>query len=225
MRLFFFLILFGLSPLGGAAQKAKTAAAPDRANPNAYASQIIDSLQTKWDEAKTYEAKFKQIVFAKRLGTRDESVGTVLVSKPNRLRWVSQTDGTIQILNGNTLTNIQENQRRKVTEVEIYPDAGKAVDSKLLKFLAGQAKFKTLYKFKLEAEVAEFATVKFVPLSGESETLVAEIDKKSYLLRSLTADSADNRVRIEFSDIRLNVKLDGKLFQYQPKKTDVVRRM
>jgi outer membrane lipoprotein-sorting protein len=205
---------------------AKPKAAPSqRANQGAYASTLIDNLQKKWDEAKTYQARFKQIVFAKRLGTRDESVGLVSVSKPNRLRWVSETDGTLQILNGKSLTNVTENPRRKVTEVEIYPDAAKAVDSKLLKFLAGQARFKTLYKFKLDSETAEIATVKFNPLKGDGEALIAEIDKNSYLLRSLTTDSEDNRVRVEFTDIQLNVKLDSKLFEYQPKKTDVVRRI
>lgn len=186
---------------------------------------VIASLQKTWDAAKTYEAKFKQKVVAKRLGTEDESEGTLAVAKPNRLRWVSETDGTLQILNGNKLTNVRENKRRQVTEVDIYDQAGKAVDSKLLKFLAGKAQFKTLYKFELESETPEIVTVRFLPRVGDGESLIAEIDKKSYLLRSLTTDSEDNRVRVEFSDIKTNVKLDSKLFEYQPKKTDVVRRM
>lgn len=186
---------------------------------------ILDALQKRWDETKTYEAKFKQKVTAKQLGTEDESEGTVSVSKPNRLRWVSSTDNSIQILNGNKLTNIRENKRRETTEVDIYANAGKAVDSKLLKFLSGKAKFKTLYQYEVTSETPEIATVKFVGKAGDGETLIAEIDRKSYLLRSLTSDSSDNLVRIEFSDIRTNVKLDKKLFEYQPKKSDVVRRM
>ncbi len=189
------------------------------------ANAIIDGLQKTWDAAKTYEAKFKQKVTAKHLGTEDESEGTVSVSKPNRLRWVSSTDDSVQILNGNKLTNIRHNKRRQTTEVDIYAQAGKAVDSKLLKFLSGKAKFKTLYQFELTSETPEIAAIKFVGKAGDGESLIAEIDKKSYVLRSLTSDSSDNLVRIDFADIRTNVKLDAKLFEYQPKKSDVVRRM
>lgn len=198
---------------------AAPAAKPNPALP------VVDKMQTTWDAAKTYEAKFKQKVTAKRMGTEDESEGTVVVSKPNRLRWVSVTDGTFQILNGNRLTAVRENKRRQITEVDIYAKAGKSIDSKLLKFLAGKAQFKTLYRFELESETPEIATIKFHGKSGDAETLIAEIDKNSYLLRSLTTDSEDNRVRVEFTEIKTNVKLDPKLFEYQPKKTDVVRHM
>jgi len=201
--------------------QALFAAAP----PKPSAASLVDGFQKAWDAAKTYEAKFKQKVTAKHLGTEDESEGTVSVSKPNRLRWVSLTDNSTQILNGNKLTNIRENKRRQTTEVDIYANAGKAVDSKLLKFLSGKAKFKALYQYEVTGETPEIATVKFVGKAGDGESLVAEIDKKSYVLRSLTSDSSDNLVRIEFSDTRTNVKLDAKLFEYQPKKSDTVRRM
>jgi outer membrane lipoprotein-sorting protein len=202
----------------------QASAAPKPSQPNP-AVPIVDSLQKTWDATKTYEAKFKQKVTAKHLGTEDESEGVVSVSKPNRLRWVSSTDDSVQILNGNKLTNIRVNKRRQTTEVDIYAEAGKAVDSKLLKFLSGKAKFKSLYRFELQGETPEIATIKFLGRQGDGETLIAEIDKKSYLLRSLTSDSSDNLVRIDFSDIRTNVKLDSKLFEYQPKKSDTVRRM
>lgn len=214
MKMFFVFLSF--LTLAAEKPKAKTDAAG--------LSQIIDKLQAKWDEAKTYSARFNQVVSAKRMGTRDETQGIVYVSKPNRLRWVSETDNVIQILNGNTMTFVTENPRRKTTEVDIYSDASKAMDSKVLKFLSGKAQFKSLYKFKLESETPEIAKIKFAAKDDDPDTLVAEVDKKSYLLRSLTTDSPDNRVRIDFSDIRLNVKLDGKLFEYKPKKSDVVRR-
>lgn len=194
------------------------------AGPDAKASKYVDGLQKQWDSFQTYQADFRQVIFAKRLGTRDESKGTVTVWKPNRLRWKSDTDGTLQILNGKTLTAVTENPRRKTTEVDIYADAAKAVDTKILKFLAGQAKFKALYHYSLAGETDEAATIKFRPKGEDTETLVAEIDKNSYLLRSLTTETVDNRVRIEFSGIRTNVKLDPKLFKYEPRKTDVVRR-
>ncbi len=199
--------------------------APALPPPASPASVVIDNLQKAWDAAKTYQAKFKQTVTAKRLGTEDESEGTVSLAKPNRLRWVSDTDHTFQILDGKRLTNVRENRRRQITEVDIYPQAGQAMDNKLLNFLAGKAKFKALYKFELVTETPEIATVKFLPKVGDGETLIAEIDKNSYLLRSLTTDSDDNRVRVEFTDIRTNLKLDSKLFEYEPKKTDVVRKM
>ena len=183
---------------------------------------VLEKLQKSWDEAQTYEAKFKQVLFAKRLGTRDETEGTIFVSKPGKLRWESSTDGTVQLLNGNELKVIQKNKRRGTVVVDIYKDLKKVMDSKPLSFLSGKARFTDLYKVKILNETPEKVEMKFTPKHDSNETLVAEIDKESYLLRSLTSETVDSRVRTEFSGTKTNVKLDDKIFEYKPAPTDVI---
>lgn len=184
--------------------------------------QIIENLQKTWDATKSYETSFKQSVSSKRMGTKDESAGTLSVIKPDKLRWESTTDGSIQIMNGKKLVLIQENRRRKNRVVDMYQDLSKAVDTRPLRFLAGKAKFKDVYNIRLVSQNGTMAELKLVPKEDASETLIAEIDKNSYFLRSLTTDSVDSKVRIDFSGIKTNVTLDDAQFEYKPKQKDVV---
>ncbi len=182
----------------------------------------LDRLQKAWDAAETYEAAFHQTVFSKRLGTRDESSGTLSVVKPSKLRWDSKTDGTVQIMNANQLVVIAKNKRRGTTVVDVYKDLSKVMNSKPLSFLSGKAKFGDMYRVELLSETPAMAEMRFTPKTDSAETLVAEIDKESYLLRSLTSETVDSRVRTEFSGTKTNVKLEDKLFEYKPNASDIV---
>lgn len=192
-------------------------------DPHQVATKAVNSLQKSWDKTKTFSAQFKQVVFAKRLGTREESSGKVLIDKPSKLRWESEAEGT-QILNKKALTVITENKRRGTRTVDIYPNAAKAVDSLIFRFLSGETKFKKIYNYKYLGENSRTVTLKFTPKKDRKETLVAEFDKERYLLQTLTSETPDSRVRIEFRGIQTNEKLDDKLFEYQKKKDDIVHR-
>jgi outer membrane lipoprotein-sorting protein len=198
-----------------AAKKAKPASA-------VTLNQIVDKLQDVWDKTHSYQTEFKQVVFAKRLGTRDESEGTLYVIKPDKLRWESKTDGSIQIMNGRKLILIEENRRRGTRTVDIYKDVAKAVDAKPLKFLAGKAKFRDVYSIMLISDTESGAELKLIPKDDSTESLIAEIDKSSYLLRSLTTDSPDSRVRVDFSGIKTNIEISHEQFEYKSSPKDVV---
>jgi outer membrane lipoprotein-sorting protein len=214
-RLFQALVLSLLSGLT-ALSAASTKPAP------LNSEQAIDKLQKSWDQTTSYEADFKQVIFAKRLGTRDESSGKVYVVKPSKLRWETPDTGATEILNGNKLYLIQENLRRKTRVVDVFPDVSKAVDGNSLSFLAGKAKFRDRYNVDLLGEDDKKAEVKLTPKKGDGETLIAEIDKVSYVLRSLTSESVDTRVRIDFANVKANADLDDKLFNFKPKSTDII---
>lgn len=195
---------------------------PSSRNPEAYVIEVVAKLQKSWDSAKNYQAEFKQVVLSKRMGTRDETEGMLYVAKPDRLRWESKTDSSTQVLNGKKLTNIQENKRRKSRTVDIYKDVRKVTGGTPLNFLSGKAKFKEIYNIKMLSETPEMAELKLMPKREGQETLIAEVDKSSYFLRSLTTENAESRVRTEFSNIKTNVKLDSKLFEFKPDPQDVV---
>ena len=102
-------------------------------------------------------------------------------------------------MNGKKLVLVQENRRRKNRAIDIYSDLSKAVDTRPLRFLAGKAKFKDVYNIRLVSQNGTQFELKLVPKEDSSETLIAEIDKNSYFPRSLTTDSVDSKVRIDFS--------------------------
>ncbi|MFM8313497.1 MAG: LolA family protein [Deltaproteobacteria bacterium] len=185
-------------------------------------TQVLDSLQSTWDQSKNYKAEFKQTVYSKKLHSKDETRGTIFVSKPGKIRWEIPAQRMVQILNGNRLTQIKENRRRKTTVVDIYKDVSKSLDLKSLAFLAGTASFKETYQSSLGAEDTEKIELKFTLKSSPNESYLAEIDKKSYFLRALTTDAADSKVRIEFTKTELNTEVDPNLFEYKPKPKDIV---
>ncbi|MFM8314765.1 MAG: LolA family protein [Deltaproteobacteria bacterium] len=185
-------------------------------------TETLDKLQSSWDKTQSYQAEFKQSVYSKKLHTKDESTGTIYVSKPGKIRWEIPAQKTVQILNGNRLIVIKENKRRKTTVVDIFKDISKSVDIKSLAFLSGTASFKETYTSVLGAEDIEKIELKFTPKTSPSESYLAEIDKKSYLLRALTTETADSKVRIEFMNTKTNSSSDLSLFEYQPKPKDIV---
>lgn len=191
----------------------------------AFAAPVADTvakLQKSWDDAKTYQAQFTQVVFSKHMGTKDENTGTLSVAKPDRLRWDSETEGNTQILNGKKLINVQTNKRRKTRTVDIYNDIKKRVGGTALNFLAGKAKFNELYTIKVLSENPKMVELKLTPKKEREEPMVIEVSKATYLLSALTTESAESKVRIEFSNIKTNVKLDDSLFELKTQPTDVV---
>ena len=199
-------------------------AQPGTPLPQSSPGTLLEKLQKAWDATLTYEANFRQVIFDKRLGTREESHGVLYVEKPSHLRWESKTDKSIQIMNGKELYVITHNKRRGTRVVDIYTDAGKAVGSRPLNFLSGKVKFKEIYHVQLLSETPEMAEMKLTPKEDAAETLIAEIDKVSYLLRSLTSETVDSRVKTEFTGTKTNAKFDKKLFIFKPTSADVIHK-
>ncbi len=217
MKFILSLLLFLSAPL--VAKSEKTTKSEGKIM---TAGQIIEKLQKSWDAAETYQAKFTQIIFQKGVGTREEATGLLSVKKPGRLRWEQESDGLIQIFNDKKFLVITTNKRRGTTVVDIYKDASKVADSQSLSFLSGKSKFREIYRIELLSDENGVAKLKFTPKVVPDDSLVAEIDKESYLLRSLTSESVDSRVRTEFTDTKVNPKLDERLFDYKPGPKDVV---
>jgi len=185
-------------------------------------SDTVSKLQKSWDDAKTYQAQFKQTISSKVMGTKDENSGEITVSKPDRLKWESKTEGNTQILNGKKLVNIQENKRRKNRTVDIYTDVRKRVGGTALGFLAGRAKFADLYNVKVLSETPKIVELKLSPKKEGGDPMVVEVNKSNYLLAALTTENQESKVRIEFSNIKTNVKLDENLFEFKSQPNDVV---
>ncbi len=182
----------------------------------------LAKLQASWDETKSYSADFKQTVKSKGTGMdEDPSLGTLSVVKPDKLRWEDKTAHTTQILSGKQHWDIAENARRKSRTVTHRPDVSSLMARSALAILVGAGKFKDFYRVKLVSQNAKEAVLELVPKTDASETLIAKIDKNGYVLRSLTTDSADSKVVVEFSNIQRGAKFEDKLFEYEKRENDV----
>lgn len=185
---------------------------------------IVAQLQKQWDKTKSFESSFTQVVTSPQLGTTDTSTGTIQVLKPDRLRWTSDTEHTVQILNGHTFTIVQHNPRRKTTEVDIIEKMDKSIDTRLLKFLAGTARFSAIYRYQLTSQDKKGAVLRLTPRKGSAENIEVEISKPDFLIKAVTTESEDSKVRIVLSDLKTNPTLKPEIFHYVPKPTDIVRK-
>lgn len=184
--------------------------------------QALSDFQTAWDKIKTYTASFKQKTTS--LGYEEVlTEGRIYIKKPEKIRWDSVTDDTIQILNGKNFCQIQENKKRGNRTIDIFSDFDARVSKPFL-FLTGKAQFTSLYKPKLLKSDPKTMELELAPLKKVGETLIAEIDKESYLLRSLAIEDSTSKVRIEFLNVETNPELDDAFFEYQKRTHDVVHK-
>lgn len=186
------------------------------------ADAALDKLQASWDETKSYEADFIQTVKSKNSGLEDESShGTVKVEKPLRMRWEDKVSHTTQLLNGGEYWEITENARRGSRQVTHSKDVSKSLAKSSLQVLAGNGKLKEFYKVKLARDTDREALLELKPKAGGNETLIAKIDKNGYVLRTLTTESPDSKVVVEFKNIKRNLPFSQNAFQYEKKPNDV----
>lgn len=188
----------------------------------APSDKALDKLQAAWDQTKSYQADFTQNVTSKGSGMQeDPGEGTLTVVKPNRLRWEDRAAHTLQILNGKKHWDIAENVRRKSRTVTHREDISALMAKSALAILAGNGKFKEYYKVKLVSETDKEAVLQLNPKTDTSETLIAKIDKNGYVLRSLTTESSDSKVVVEFKNIKRNATFPDDLFVYKKQENDV----
>ena len=196
---------------------------PATSNSSSVESATINSIQAAWDKVKSFQADFEQTVTSKSLGTRDESRGVVSVKKPEKLRWEPAEAGTIQILNGKELWQIQRSKRRKQVQVDHYQDVSGLLDLGALSFLAQQINIKKSYKYKILASDPEKILLTLSPLKGKGETVLAEIIKPSYLLGALKMENSGSETRVVFKNMKTNVDLQDSLFRFEPGPEDLIQ--
>jgi outer membrane lipoprotein-sorting protein len=193
---------------------AKPAAKPTTA--------ALDRLQASWDETKSFDAEFTQTIHSKGAGLPDEPAsGTLSVTKPNQLRWEDRTSKVTQLIDGDEYWEITENRRKKNRTVTYSKGLQKKLGGTAFSILVGKGKFKDFYKVKLVSDTDKEAILSLTPLTETNETLIAKIDKNGYVLRSLTTESPDSKVVLEFSQIRRNPSFEPERFRYVKQASDI----
>ncbi len=185
---------------------------------------VVEKMEKRWNSAKTLRADVIQKVESKGLGLPpEETKGVITIAKPEKLRWEVASDGLIQILNGQKFTSLQKNSRG-TNVVDIIEDVRQYSPPKALRFLTQEMHLKQVYLLKLLKKTPKTVSFSMKPKKGTAESYIAEVDKESYVLVSLTTETDENRVTMQFSKWEENAKVEPSLFEYQPKSEDVVHK-
>ena len=205
------------TPASGAAPKSAKKGTSEQVR-------VMTKFQGVFAKTKSFKAAFTQSVFSKIMETTDSSTGTIYVSRPDKFRWESKTEGFTQIINGKKLWHVQPEAKRGKTLVTIYNDFTQKADPQFLQFITGKLKIKDHYTWKLLKNEKDSLTVKLTPKKKGSEPYIAEIDKKRYFLASLSYETADTKTKVSFNELQLDVPLEDKLFEYKVNSDDIVQK-
>ncbi len=181
----------------------------------------VERLQASLAQTTSYEAAFTQTVHSKGMGPEDPSTGTLSVIKPDKLRWEDRTTLVTQILNGDEYWELTENKRRKSRTVTYQKGVRKHLSRTSFSVLSGSGKFQDFYRVKLVSESPTEAVLELVAKALPHESLIAKIDKNGYVLRSLTTETPDSKVVLEFSQVRRNPRFEPERFRYVKQDGDV----
>ena len=183
--------------------------------------QALDAVQQKYENILTFEASFTQRSYVKMMDKTNETKGKVQIKKPGKMKWVyGLPDTQVLISNGKILWHYvsDENQVTKVPLENIYSSNTPAL------FLAGQEKLTQI--FNIENINTNPLSITLSPKEEDQalKRLQLFADKKNFQITGSTVyDKLGNKTEIRFSNIKTNLDIPEKTFQFQvPPDTEVL---
>ena len=164
---------------------------------------------------RTYQAKFKQITFDSQGYVIQESLGRVMIMRPNRFRWeIDSLTRQIIITNGKMLWVYDVD----LSQVMQQPLVEKT-NINLASLLYNSVKdLKKKFTITLNYATADDITFQLIPHSGEHlgfNWIRLQFHKK-WLTRIIVLNNLDERSVFQFSQIKLNDTLPSTLFEFKP---------
>ncbi len=190
------------------------------------ADAIADKVQSFYDGAKTYQARFKQRYTIYAYNRTKDSSGTVVFVKPGKMRWTYTNNGNVVVSDGRQIKIYEpENRQMYLQQVDQtqYPAA--------LSFLLGKGSLKKEFVLtKLDSVKLKFPGGHVLLGTPRNPTpayqqLLFYIDAATFQVRRvLLIDAQKNRNRFDFESARVNEKVDAALFRFHPPPgTNVIR--
>ena len=183
--------------------------------------QALDAVQQKYENIITFEANFTQRSYVKMMNKTHETKGKVQIKKPGKMKWVyGLPDTQVLISNGKILWHYvsDENQVTKVPLENIYSSNTPAL------FLAGQEKLTQI--FNIENINTNPLSITLSPKQEDQalKRLQLFADKKNFQITGSTVyDKLGNKTEIRFSNIKTNIDIPKRTFQFQaPPNTEVL---
>jgi len=185
----------------------------------AHADALHDALgrlQRRYDDTRTMQADFRQIVESKTLAGTLETKGTVAFEKPNRMRWdYDPPDAQTIIGDGATLWIYQPDLKQV-----IKAPLGEAFQSSTpVTFLAGLGKVEHDFDAALARNEPEQWVLTLVPKRKDAGVGTLELGVRksdASVAEAKITDAAGTTTRILFSGERRNGTLSPDLFHFSP---------
>jgi len=183
--------------------------------------QALEAFQQKYENILTFEADFTQRSYVKMMDKAHEAKGRVQIKKPGKMKWVyGSPDIQVLISNGKTLWHYvsDENQVTKVPIESIYSSNTPAL------FLAGEEKLTQIFNI----ENVDTNPLSFTLSPKEEDQALRRLqlfaNKKNFQITGSTVyDKLGNKTEIRFSNIKTNLDIPEKTFQFQvPPDTEVL---
>ena len=195
-------------------------------NTNGWGSEkedILDSIQKRYEEAKTFKARFSQKAFVQIMDQTQKAEGEVIIKKPGKMKWVYKNpDPQTLIVNDKTfwLYAPEENQVTKASIKDVYTANTPAL------FLSGEGKLTDSFRLKEVIKNEKTSQVVLIPLQKDRgmEKLALLVDNKKYqILGSKVYGSLGNITEIAFESIEINLTFPDSLFDFEtPEGVDLI---
>ena len=206
------IIIMGIAVLG--LPGAALAAGGDAAT--------LDAIQKKYEETRSFKAKFVQKSYLKIMVQSQEARGKVSIQKPGKMRWDYRApDRQILISNddGIWLYLPEENQVTKMQVESVYSSNTPAL------FLAGEGRLKESFHIKKITKDKSGWTVVLVPKEADNniDRLILFTDNSYQIVGSSVYDKLGNKTKMLFSNIQINPGFSEETFQFRiPEGVEVI---
>ena len=175
---------------------------------------ILEAVQKKYEQTRSFKAKFVQKSYLKIMGQSQVAEGEVAIQKPGKMKWDYRApDRQILITNDTTLWLYlpEENQVTKMPVESIYSSNTPAL------FLAGEGQLKETFHIESATKNDHGWTLILVPkeLDNNIDRLILFTDNSYQITGSTVYDKLGNTTKILFSDIQIDPGFPAGTFQFR----------
>jgi outer membrane lipoprotein-sorting protein len=204
------------------APEAHAGGVENAAAPSADLKKVLGKIQEHYDGTNTFAARFDESLTRPGASERRRS-GTIYFAKPGKLRWeFAPPDSELIVSDGTTLYTYDPGLNQVIETPLAHALRSPGVSA----FLLGMGKLERDFDASMPAERVDGDRigVTLEPRSG-GDVIGLEVDSKTYDITALTlTDQLGNRTLLRFSQIRNNIEIDGKRFEFAvPEGADIVR--
>lgn len=180
----------------------------------------IDKLEEKYQNAKSFQADFRQEAFQITRARTKSSRGRLMMRKPHLIRWEThEPNKNVLVTNGDRLWHYTPALSKSGKgQVKIQP-AKQIRDHQLVKILSGSSKLKASFVIKKEKLSDGKVLLLLTPKRrlGELKLLKLKVNPETHLIREARMEYASgNHTTIYLQNISLSDNLPASLFDFTP---------
>jgi len=182
----------------------------------APAGKLADAIQKRYDSLSSFQADFQQELTNAASGSVEKRSGKIWFKLPNQVRWDTQKpERELLIVGQHLVWDYFETDKvvMKYRSNQVFNAKTKSI----LKFLSGKANLKEDFKVEDQGLEDGLTKLRLIPKEPEPTMVLAYlwVDPKSAMVaRVLIVDFYGNGNQVNLSNLVLDKRLDGKMFEF-----------